>query len=377
MLAYFAVPVGWAEIFKRTFSATNKDDMLEFAAALAYSFFFALFPALIFVIALASFFPLHGLIDQLQSQAGTVAPKQMMDLVAPQIAKLSNSHNSGLLTFGILITLFSASSGMTSVMDALNHAYDITEGRSWWKVRLTAVGLVVVLGIFTLISFGLVMVGPMLAGHVANAVGLGSAFTLAWRIVEWPVAFVLIAVGIGIVYYAAPDADQEWVWITPGSLLATVLWLLASLGFRVYISHFNSYESTYGALGGVMIALLWLYITGVVLLIGAEMNAEIEHASPYGKEPGEKKPEERKKIGLAARRAYEEQRQLQGGTPALAPAAAMQANCDVDKPTPAHPVQPVVSRAPAHAGVSRFVLAGIVAGEFAMAVWSKIRRTKA
>ncbi len=376
VLAYFSVPVGWGEILKRTFSSTNKDDVLAFAATLAYSFFFALFPAMIFLFALASFFPLHGLIDQLQARAGALVPSQMMDLITPQLKQLSDSHNSGLLTFGIVLTLFSASGGMTAVIDALNHAYDIQESRAWWKVRLVAIGLVVVLGIFTLISLALIMVGPLVAGHVANLVGLGPAVALAWKIIEWPIAFLLIATGIGIVYYAAPDAEQEWVWITPGSVIATILWLLASLGFRVYIAHFNSYNATYGALGGVMIALLWLYITGVVLLVGAELNAEIEHASPYGKDPGEKKPDERKKIGVAAKRAWEETHKLQQGAPALAPAAAMAGNCDVDRPTPAHPVEPVVRRAPARAGASRVVLAGIVAGEVAMAVWSKIRRRR-
>ncbi len=387
MLAYLRVPVGWGEIFKRTFSATNKDDVLAFAATLAYSFFFALFPALIFLFALASFFPLHGLIDQLQARAGSVAPSQLMELIGPQIKHLSNSNNGGLLTFGILLTLFSASGGMTAVIDALNHAYDITEGRSWWKVRLVAIGLVIVLGIFTLISLALIMIGPAVAERVANIVGLGPAVVLAWKILEWPVAFVLVATAIGIVYYAAPDAEQEWVWITPGSLIATVLWALASLGFREYVHRIgeSSYAATYGALGGVMIALLWLYITGVVLLVGAELNAEIEHASPYGKNPGEKKPGERRKIGIAAQRAWEdlERRAKAGGTPSLSPAMATQANCDVDEPTPAHPAK-VPAAAPAHAmassgrvNVSRLVLAGLVVGEFAVAMWSRIRRTRA
>ncbi len=393
MLAYFRVPIGWTEIFKRTFASTNKDDVLAFAATLAYSFFFALFPALIFLVALASFFPLHGLIDQLMSRAGTMAPPQMMQLIAEQMRKLSNSNNGGLLTFGIVITIFSASGGMTAVIDALNHAYDITEGRSWWKVRLIAIGLVIVLGIFTLVSLALIMVGPSLAGHVADAVGLGPAFALFWRIIEWPIAFVLVATGIGIVYWKGPDAEQDWVWITPGSLLATILWVIASLAFRVYLAHFNSYNATYGALGGIMIMLLWLYITGIVLLVGAEMNAEIEHASPYGKNPGEKKPGERRKIGLAAKRAYEEARRAAGKTRA---AGEADENCEVDRPTPEHPKVPVArpaalpaapASAPAYAmtrtdrsrgrmPVSRVVLAGLVVAEFAVAAWARIRRTR-
>ncbi len=387
MLAYLRVPVGWVEIFKRTALSTNKDDVLAFAATLAYSFFFALFPALIFLVAIASFFPLHGLIDQLMSRAGTMAPPDLMRLIARQMRLLSNSNNGGLLTFGILLTIFSASGGMTAVIDALNHAYDIQEGRPWWKVRLIAIGLVIVLGIFTLVSLALIMVGPLLAGRLANAVGLGPEFALAWKILEWPIAFLLVATGIGIVYWKAPDAEQEWVWITPGSLAATVLWVIASLGFRVYLDHFNSYNATYGALGGVMIALLWLYITGLVLLVGAEMNAEIEHASPYGKNPGEKKPGERRKIGVAARRAYEDAQRAAGKIGGRTPAA--DENCEVDRPTPEHPRRPAPRPAPAYAvahadatrrnsvHLSRIVLAGVVVAEFAVAVWARIRRTKA
>ncbi len=387
MLAYFSVPVGWGEIVKRTFVSANKDDLLAFAAMLAYSFFFALFPALIFLVALASFFPLHGLIHQLSSQAGRLVPDQMMSIVTDQLGRISNSHNGGLLTFGIVFTIVSASGGMVGVIDALNHAYDITEGRPWWKVRLIAVGLVVVLGIFTLVSLALVMLGPTLGGHVANTVGLGSMFATAWTILEWPVAFLLVATGIGIVYWKAPDAEQDWVWITPGSLAATILWVLASLGFRVYIAHFNSYNSAYGTIGGIMIALLWLYITGIMLLLGAELNAEIEHASPYGKNPGEKRPDERRKIGIAAKRAWEEAqryaKESKAGTSRAAPAAAMAEadNCDVDEPSSAHPVRPVAvpGRRPArtHLRASTVVLAGFVVSEFALAVWRKIRRTRA
>jgi membrane protein len=388
MLAYLRVPVGWGEIFKRTFTSTNKDDVLAFAATLAYAFFFALFPALIFLVALASFFPLHGLVDQLMSRAGTMAPRQMMELIAGQMKQLSNSNNGGLLTFGIVLTIFSASGGMTAVIDALNHAYDIQDSRPWWKVRLIAIGLVIVLAIFTLVSLALIMVGPSLAGRIANAVGLGPAFALVWKIVEWPIAFVLVATGIGIVYWKAPDAEQEWVWITPGSLLATILWVVASAGFRIYLDHFNSYNATYGALGGIMIMLLWLYITGLVLLVGAELNAEIEHASPYGKNPGEKTAGERRKIGVAAQRAYEEAQRQAGKAGAGAAAGAGGDNCEVDRPTVEHPRQPIARPSPAYAmahsdvthnpvHLSRVVLAGLVVAEFAVAVWTKVRRTKA
>ena len=125
-------------------------------------------------------------------------------------------------------------------------------------------------------------------------------FTWTWKILQWPVVFLLVATAVALVYYFAPDAEQEWIWITPGSVLATVLWVVASLAFRYYVTNFAAYNETYGAIGGVMVLLLWFYVSGIALLVGAELNAEIEHASPYGKDVGEKVPGEKKKIGPAA-----------------------------------------------------------------------------
>ncbi|MGE5362398.1 MAG: YihY/virulence factor BrkB family protein [Bacteroidales bacterium] len=387
MLSYLKVPVGWGEILRRTLAAVNKDDVLALSAGLAYSFFFALFPALIFIVALASFFPLQGLVDQLISRAGNVIPDQMMALVTGQMKQISNSNHGGLLTFGLVLTVFSVSSGMAAVIDALNHAYDITDSRPWWKVRLVSIALVVALGVFLLVSLALVMVGPELAGRVATWVHIGPEFALAWRIAEWPVVFVLVVTAVGFVYYFGPDAEQDWVWITPGSLVATVLWILASLGFRLYIAHFNSYNATYGAIGGVMIALLWLYITGIMLLVGAELNAEIEHASPYGKEPGEKRPGERRavrrKIGIAAARAWEQAQRV--GRPAPSPThAAAQARSSMpvpsaDKPRPARrpAASPAFSVSRERVGTSRWVLGGVIAGEVALALARMFRKTRA
>jgi membrane protein len=157
-------------------------------------------------------------------------------------------------------------------------------------------------------AFTLVVAGPELAETIASRIGLGSAFTVTWKVVQWPIAFALVALGIGLIYYFAPDAEQDWIWITPGSVLATLLWLLASLAFRLYVTNFADYNATYGSLGGVIILMLWFYISGLAVLTGAELNAEIEHASPYGKEPGEKVPGQKKKIGARARRAWEARR---------------------------------------------------------------------
>jgi hypothetical protein len=170
-----------------------------------------------------------------------------------------------------------------------------------------------------------------MAEHLANTLHLGVAFKWAWWVLQWPVVFALVATGIGLVYYFAPDAEQQWVWITPGSILATLLWLIASLGLKLYIQFFGHYNETYGTLGGFIVLLTWFYVSGLAILTGAELNAEIEHASPYGKAPGEKVPGEKKKIGVAAQRAYEE-RKSQGEIPVTP--YSDDVNCDLDRPVP-------------------------------------------
>jgi membrane protein len=179
-------------------------------------------------------------------------------------------------------------------------------------VRLIAIGLTVALAVLLLVSFTLIVVGPTVAEYLASTLGFGAVFEWTWKILQWPLAFFLVSTAVGLVYYFAPDAEQDWVWVTPGAVLATLLWIVASLAFKFYVSKFADYNATYGALGGVIALLLWFYISAFAILIGAEMNAEIEHASPYGKDPGEKVPGEKKKIGVAAARAYHERLQRNG-----------------------------------------------------------------
>jgi membrane protein len=145
-----------------------------------------------------------------------------------------------------------------------------------------------------------------MAEHFAVSLGLGSVFEWTWKILQWPLAFFLVSSAVGLVYYFAPDAEQDWAWITPGAVLGTALWVVASLAFKFYVANFADYNAAYGAVGAVVVLLLWFYISGLAILVGAELNAEIEHASPWGKNPGEKVPGEKHKIGAAAARAYKE-----------------------------------------------------------------------
>ena len=288
LLAFLKVPLSWNQIFRRTFhEAFFKDNCLGMAAQLAYYFFFALFPTLLFLLALASYFPPYQLIDDLFRTLGGYVPPEALTIITDQLTKISEGQQGGLLTLGVATALWSSSAATTAIIDTLNTAYGIQEGRPWWKVRLIAAGLTFGVAIFILCSLALVLVGPGLLQRILGT-SLGSTFEIAWNVLRWPVVFALVSAGMAIIYYFAPDAQQDWVWITPGSIFATTLWVASSIGFKYYIASMGSYTESYGAIGGVMVLMLWFYISGLVILVGAEMNAEIEHSSPYGKADGEK-----------------------------------------------------------------------------------------
>lgn len=361
MLRALRVPVGWREILRRTIRELMADDCLNLAAQLAYYFFLALFPALLFLVALISFIPISGLLDTITGTLARVAPGEVITIIKDQILNIAHAENGGLLTLGMLGTIWSTSSGVTAIISTLNQAYDIQEGRPWWKVKAVALGLTIALASFIVISFVLVVAGPVLAEHVAVWFHLGKTFEWTWKIVQWPVVFALVSLAMAMIYYYAPDAEQDWIWITPGSIIATALWLAISLGFKFYVTQFGAYNATYGTIGGVIVLMLWFYVSSLAVLFGAELNAEIEHASPYGKAPGEKAPGERKKIGAAAERAWDERRRA--GT--LKPAVAA-ANCDVDNDLP-----PAVSIRPR----SRFtdlLVGGLVLAEAAILIYARL-----
>src|SRR4051812_34280396 len=335
MLAHLRVPLGWTDLIKRAGKGAWDDNVLDLAAQQAYYFFFALFPALLFVIAVASFFPLQTLTDEVVTNLGRVAPRAVIDIINEQLQQLGNQKSGGILTFAFLVTIWSSSGAMVSIITTLNAAYDVTESRPWWKTRITAIGLTIGIAIFVLVSMFLIVAGPAFAEKLANNMHLGPAFKWTWWVLQWPVVFALVTSAIGLVYFFAPDVEQDWVWITPGSVVATVLWVAVSLGLKIYYQYVPSASNpAYGAIGGIMVLMLWFYLSGIALLLGAEVNAEMEHASPYGKDPGERVAGEKKVVGARAQRLYEEKR-AKGEIPVKPMPATV--NCDLDRaPAPEH-----------------------------------------
>jgi membrane protein len=299
MFAYFRFPMRWTELARRTVVDTFADGCPGLAAQLAFYFLLGLFPALLFAIALLFLLPIEPALEPLLARLDAVLPRDVLLLVRHQLDQLTQGASGGILTFGIAGALWSSSSAMTAIITALNRAYDIDESRPWWHQRALAIGLTAGLAIFAVTAFVLVVGGTDLAAWVAAQWGLGTLFEQVWRFVQWPVVLLLIVFAVDLVYFFAPNAQTKWVWLTPGSLLATALWLLASIGFKTYVQNFSNFAAVYGAIGGVIVLMLWFYLSGFALLLGAELNAEIDRAIESWTGPA-RAPDGRKRIGPAA-----------------------------------------------------------------------------
>ena len=291
----------WIELAKRVWSETNEDDVFGRAAQLAYYFLLALFPLLIFLTATLGMMlgSGAGLRTSLFNYLSQVMPGSAFQLVDSTMSEITGASGAGKLSFGLLATLWAASNGMGAITAALNVAYDVEETRPWWKQRLVAITLTVTLSVLVITALLLVLLGGRIADGLAVHYHLGGFFPIAWRLLQWPIVFAFMVLSFALIYYFAPSLkDQDWKWLTPGALIGVVLWLLVSFAFKAYLHFFDSYSTTYGSLGAVIILMLWLYLTGVAILIGSEINSEIENAAakagaPDAKERGEKSPDDR------------------------------------------------------------------------------------
>ena len=280
MPVFFPVSLRPTEIVTRTIREIDEDNCLGLAAQLAFYFFLSLFPALLFLVALIGYLPVENVLAQLLETLGTIAPNEVLTLLRTQLDEVARGSYGSLLTLGIVGAIWSSSAAMVAIIDALNHAYDIEERRPWWKRRMVAIVLTVALALFIVTSLVLVLVGPDVASWMAGWVGLGSgsAFSLVWAIARWPLMIVLVVLGVDLVYHFAPNRRGRWAWITPGSLLATSLWMASSFAFKFYVANLANFNATYGAIGGVVVLLLWFYVSGLAILVGAELNGVIEQA---------------------------------------------------------------------------------------------------
>jgi len=282
------VPV--TALVKRVLSKAWADDCLGKAAQLSYAFLFALFPFLLFLTTLLGYLPVPNLMEQIIALLAAVLPGDALHLIQDNIRTLVTTQHGGLLSFGIFAALWTAASAIGVIIETMNRAYGVQDGRPFWKVWGIALLFTIGLPLFILVYMILVVLGPKIGGWMAAQIGLGALFQGLWNVLRWLVSLVLLLVAIAPVYAWAPDVAHAWRWITPGSVFAILATLLTSLGFSYYVTHFGSYDATYGSIGAVIVLLTWMYLTGLFLLVGGEINAAIAHASLDGKPSGEPAP---------------------------------------------------------------------------------------
>lgn len=274
-------------VVKRTVVDFVNDDLSVYAAALAFQMFFSLFPFLLFMVALIGVLDLQPFLDWLRQQAALMLPHEAMELIDSVIEQLQE-QKVGLFSLGILVALWTSSAAVRLIMEATNKAYGVTEARPLWKRFPLSLIYTVAAAAMLLLAAGFMVVGPQWMSWLAQYFGIEYLVVLLWAWLRWPIVVFLLMSTVAAVYYVAPNVEQEFRFITPGSVLAVLVWISASLGFGYYAQNFATYDAMYGSIGAIIIFLLYLYLSAAVLLLGAELNAVIEHLSREGKEPGEK-----------------------------------------------------------------------------------------
>ena len=271
-------------VLKRTFHSFNEDNLLSRAAELGYYFLFALFPTLLCASSIFGLVIRRGdLYVKLLNYLALVVPPDAFKIVLETFNQTTTHSSGGKLIFGLAAALWSASVGFSAIQDTLNIVYKVKETRPYWKVKGAAILVTVLLSVLVLLTVGGLFTGGLLSawlGHHLRPSPL--AFTAVWlsRIASWSIAVSLCILIFAVIYYFAPDVPKKhWRWFTPGAAFGIFGWVVASVALRVYLHFSNSYTVTYGSLGAVIILLTWFYITGLMLLIGAEINSEIEAAS--------------------------------------------------------------------------------------------------
>ena len=293
---------------KRTATEFSEDNLTDWAAALTYYGLLALFPALIALVSIVGLFAdPQSTTEKVTDVVTQIGPESAAQTFSGPIESITSNRGAAGILFvvGLLVALWSASNYVGAFMRASNVIYETPEGRPFWKLRpLQMLVTLVMVILLALLALALVLTGP-LAEAVAEPLGIGDAAVTAWDIAKWPVMLVVVIGMIAVLHYASPNVKlRGFKWVTPGTIVAVVVWLVASAGFAFYVANFGSYDKTYGALGGVVVMMIWLWITNLALLFGHELNAERERSQ----ELAEGRPRADKEIQLEPRSAPKEQR---------------------------------------------------------------------
>jgi membrane protein len=289
--------LGLVDFVKLTYKEIDEDHVMAFAGNLTYKGLFAVFPFFTFLLSLLGIFNATDLVTTMLNKLSGVAPQSAIEFIKGQLLSITQSQAQSAFTFGaiisILLALWGVSGAFRSVMEAMNVMYEVEEDRPFWKVYGISIFMSLAVVVLLIGALVLVVFGQSIGVTVADLVGLGSVFAMVWSILQWPVVACVVLFAFALIYYFAPAAKQKFRWISPGSILAFVFWLIFSLLFSLYASTLggSSYNETYGSLAGVIVLMLYVYYSALIMLVGAEMNQVIEWHIPGGKDEGEKVPE--------------------------------------------------------------------------------------
>jgi membrane protein len=287
--------LGLVDFSKLTYKEMNEDHVMAFAGNLTYKGLFAIFPFFTFLLSLLGVFNATDLVNVMVDKLSGIAPQSATRFIEGQLLSITQSQAESAFTFGaivsILLALWGISGAFRSVMEAMNVMYEVEEDRPFWKVYGLSIFMSLAVIVLLVGALVLVIFGESIGVRVADLVGLGSLFATLWSIVQWPVVALVVLFAFALIYYFAPAVKQRFRWISPGSILAFVFWLIFSLLFSLYTSIAGSYNETYGSLAGVIVLMLYVYYSALIMLIGAEVNQVIEWHIPGGKNEGEKIPE--------------------------------------------------------------------------------------
>ena len=276
------------QFFRELYEAISDDNVFNGAAALAFYLTLAIFPAFIALMSAIPYLPIEDVDEAIMDLLGQALPEESAALVEGVVSEVTREQRGGLLSFGLLAALWAASTGMYAIMQQLNITYDVKEARSFVRARATALVLSLLFGVLVIGAFSLVVVGGFVEDWMAEQLGYSDVLVTAFAVFRWIVICLALLLGLAFIYRFAPNVEKRFRFLAAGSVLGAVLLIFASLGSSVYISHFGSYDATYGSIGAVIVLMLWLYIVGLVILIGSEVNALLEHHSSQGKCKGEK-----------------------------------------------------------------------------------------
>jgi membrane protein len=286
-------------VLRRVIQEIREDDVFGRAAQLSYFLVFSLVPALLITTVLLGFIARsEEMRNTLLSFLAQVAPDRSLSIMREVLIESARHSGGGRLSFGIVTAVWAASTGMNSLIEAMNKAYEVREARPWWKRRILAVVLTVALSALTTTALIMLVEGERIGLLLADWFGLGAGFRWAWAFARWPSVVVFVFAALLIVYRFGPNVrEQKWRWILPGAACAMLLWIAVSLSLRLFLRWFPSYGAVYGSMGAVLVLMLWVYLSSAAVLIGGELNSEIEnsaavHGDPTAKHAGEKAPQE-------------------------------------------------------------------------------------